>query len=144
MYFSARSEGLLESAETYAGSRANDSNAALYGGDNSYVDFTSYSDGTDPYPPHSSTERSLGNPSGTPLSSDREESPRSAFLREIMSAPHVTRTQEWVQAQQLAPAISRRRPGVTFEENPIVHIVTPPSTGTCTVASDDTYESLAR
>jgi len=63
-----------------------------------------------------------------------------------MSAPHVARTQEWVQAQQLdSPlSISRRRPGVTFEESPIVHIVTPPSTGTCTVASDDTYESLAR
>ena len=116
------------------------SNAALYGGDDNYVDFTSYSDGTDHYRPHTGTEQSVGNPSGTPLSSDAEKSPRSESLRETMLVPH--RTQEWVRAQQLdSPAkTSRRRPGVTFEENPIIHIVPPPSPGTRTVASEDPHE----
>ena len=122
-------------------SRANASNAALYGSDERYVDFTSYSDGTDPYRPYSGTERSIGNPSGTPQSSDMEGSPRNESLREAMLGPN--RTQEWVQAQQLdlPPDISRRRPGVTFEEEPIVHFV-PPSSGSCTVASEDSYEFL--
>jgi len=144
LVFSARSEGFLESAETLAESRERESNAALYG-DDSYVDFTSYSDGTDPYPFYSSTELSIGNPSGTLLSSDLEESPRITFLQEPMLMPHVTRTQEWVRAQQLdSPTVlPRRRPGVTFEESPIVHIVAPPSTGTCTLASEDSYDFLA-
>ena len=96
-------------------------------GNGNYVDFTSYSDGTDPYHPNSGTERSVGSPSATPLGSDVEESPRTTFLREAVLAPH--RTQEWVLAQQLdsPPGISRRRPGVTFEESPIVHIVPPSS-----------------
>ena len=125
--FLAHSEGLFESPGASAGSRTNMSDAALYGGDGSYVDFTSYSDGTDPYHPNSGTERSVGSPSATPLGSDVEESPRTAFLREAVLAPH--RTQEWVLAQQLdsPPGISRRRPGVTFEESPIVHIVPPSS-----------------
>ena len=57
-----------------------------------------------------------------PISSDAEES-SSAFLRETMLATH--RTQEWVQAQQRdsSPGISRRL-GVTFEESPILYVLT--------------------
>ena len=140
--FSAHSGGFLGSAGTSAGSRANMSDAALHGSIDRYVDFTSYSDGTDPYRPHSGTEQSVGNPSGTPLSSDAEGSPRSIFLQETMLVPH--RTQEWVQAQQsdLPFDIFPRRPGVTFEESPIVHIIPPSSPETRTVASDDSYEFL--
>ena len=118
------------------------SNAALYGGDDKYVDFTSYSDGTDPYRPHSGTECSVGNSSGTPLNSDVEESPRSAFLRETLLEPD--RTQEWVLAQHMdsSPEVSRRRPGVTFEESPVIHNVPLSSPGTCTVASEGHYEFL--
>ena len=71
-----------------------------------------------------------------------EEPPESAFLPETMLEPN--RTQEWVRAQQLdlPPDVSRRRPGVTFEESPIVHIVPPSSPGMGTVGSEDSYELL--
>ena len=115
------SEGCLESG----GSRTNISNAALPDGDDNYVDFTSYSDGTDPYHPHSDTKRSISSPSGTPLSS-AAASLRNAFRREKVSAS--LRAQEWVWAQRFdsPPKVSPLRPGVTFEETPIVHIVPPP------------------
>ena len=113
------------------------SNVVLYDGDDSYANFTSYSDSEDPYRPHSVTEQSSGNLSGTPLSSDVEESPRGAFPRESMLAPRMT--QEWVRAERLdsSPGISRRRPGVTFKEGPIIHIVPPASPG---IRPKDLYE----
>ena len=112
------------------------SNTTVSSDDDRYVDFTSYSDGTDPYHPHSGTDRSIGNPSGTPLSLEEEESLRNAFLQERESAS--LRTREWVQAQQLGfpPETSPRRPGVTFEESLIIHIVPQPSSETLTDESD--------
>lgn len=48
------------------------------------------------------------------------------------------RTREWVQAQQLGfpSETSPRRPGVTFEESLIIHIVPQPSSETLTDESD--------
>ena len=121
---------------TPAGLRTYTSNTTVSSDDDHYVDFTSYSDGTDPYHPHSGTEQSVGNPSGTPLTSEEEESLRNALLRDRELAS--LRTREWVQAQQLgSPSeTSPRRPGVTFEESLIIHIVPQPSSETLTDESD--------
>ena len=121
--------------ETHAGSRTDASDTALPGVDDRYVDFTSYSDGTDSYHPHSGTERCAGSPYGTPQSSDEEESPKSAFPQGTKSLM----TWKWVRTQQLdsPPEISRRRPGVTFEESPTIHIVPPPPSDTATDTSDE-------
>lgn len=78
-----------------------------------YVDFTRYSDRIAPSRPHSGTGISLGT---TPLASG--ESPGNERPPEPVLAS--TRTREWVLAQRsdLFPKISR--PGVTFEEVPVV------------------------
>ena len=125
--FSA-SDGFHEPLETPARSRADFSNATLHGTDDGYVDFTSYSDGTDSYHHYSSTERSIGNPYGMLQSSDGEE---SSGIAETTTATTL-RTREWVRTQ-----VSHRRPGVTFEETPTVHFVPPSPSETSTDLSDE-------
>ena len=123
--FSA-SEGPLGSSGIPADSGAYISNAIPPGGDDNYVDFTSYSDGTNPYSPRPTTQRSASNPPETSSSSQGEESQGNAFRQEKVSA--FLRTKEWIWAQRLgsSPKISPRRPGVTFEESPVIHTIPPP------------------
>ena len=119
--FSVYSGGSSESPETSGGSRASISNGAHHGSDGSYVNTTSYGGGTDPYHLRSSAERSVGNPSGTPLRLDAEESPRSTSLRETVPASHGARKS--VRAQRLGS------PPETPHHHPVIATIKRPNGG---------------
>lgn len=86
--------------------------------DYGYVDFTRYSDGTVPSRPGTASDVSVGD-----ILLESGGSPGSRVFPEpgLVS----TRTEEWVLAQQSAPSLKTSRPGVTFEENPVVFNLPP-------------------
>jgi hypothetical protein len=99
---------------------ANSNTAHSHNENDSYVDFTCYSDGTVPSRPPSTTGISIGD---TPLVSG--ESPGTTLSPEpaLVSA----RTRKWVQTHRSDSFPKTSRPGVTFEENPVIFSIQPRS-----------------